>query len=223
MKLVRDQIAHARVARRVFIEESAAWGPGGAKANVARVMREDPGGWAPWGVDVRLCATRAEAVPEVPGPDCVHVRLASRAEIREEVQARAVDAAADDPTFARMNLCFKVREGLCQILVDEERWAGGTDVPGVPLPDYRAYVLHHELGHALGLWSHTSPGRMLRARRAVPALADSRPDAAGALPASIMMQQSHTIPDGFRFCARVGLYDAFTLARVTVLGQAPVF
>lgn len=222
-ELVRSQISGAAVARRVFVEESSGWGPGGADANVVRVLRDDPHGWTAWGVKLWACATRDEAMPDGVGPDCVHVRLAPRSEVRAAIAARVGEREASGPTLSRMNVCFQVRPGLNQILVDKERWSGGPDMSGVALPDYRAYVLHHEFGHALGLWSHTSPDRMRFARRAVPELADTTPDARGMLPASIMMQQSKTVPSGFRFCPRVGLYDAFSLARVAVLGDAAVF
>lgn len=219
--LLRRLLAAHGVARRVFVAESPDWGPGGAVANVGRVLRDDPRGWSAWGVRVQLSTSEADAVPEVAGVDCVHVRLAPRAEIRGVIRRKMGSAAARDPTLDRMNICFLVRRGLAQILVDEERWRGGTDVPGVPLGAYRAYVLHHEFGHALGLWAHATPARMLRARRVVPALAESEPDARGALPASIMMQQSRVIPEGFRFSCRVGVYDAFVLARVALAAERP--
>ena len=60
------------------------------------------------------------------------------------------------PEFAetRLSVCnMDTRE----IWVNEDRWMHVvSDASRLPLPAYRAYILHHELGHALG-FGHAQP------------------------------------------------------------------
>jgi hypothetical protein len=60
------------------------------------------------------------------------------------------------PQFAekRLSVCnMRTRE----VWINEDRWLRNLpDASQLPLPAYRAYVLQHELGHALGM-GHVSP------------------------------------------------------------------
>lgn len=86
------------------------------------------------------------------------LRVVPSAEAADSVVTLTPRAAMDEmfPQFAqqRLSVCNMATR---EVWINEDRWLRNIpDASKLPLPAYRAYVLQHELGHALG-FRHTEP------------------------------------------------------------------
>lgn len=185
---------------RVFVAPSAM--DPGFQEFVWKTLR-DPSGWEPWGVDFVRVDKPCVYGEEEPG---TNFELTPESGMR-----RFCDARAD--------LCgMNVNEGMLShrtgnrhvpifstTYVHGGRWLGGPDFKPPSLEEYRKYVIQHEVGHALGIAAHSDPVRTRAFREW-----EGDP-AEGEYEASVMMQQTKTVPRGFRFSSTVGAYDASRL------------
>jgi Protein of unknown function (DUF3152) len=113
----------------VEVEEGVPVDPAAFAAAVDATLA-DPRGWTAAG-DVALRRVGADADPSF------RVRLATPA---------TVDAHCAPLVTAGIYSC---RQG-DDVMINARRWLEGADASQMPLPDYRHYVISHEVGHALG-------------------------------------------------------------------------
>lgn len=99
--------------------------------DIVKSILLDSRGWRKFGHEFIFVDTKAD----------ITVRLASLRHMEREY----------DESFKGLSVCNMATR---VIDINSGRWFGGSEASGLPLDQYRRYVINHEVGHALGCRQH---------------------------------------------------------------------